>query len=233
MLELVVIDEYLNIFDLINFSKTNKYNNNLVKNNFKRLMTNYYNNNIKDKKGKIVERKYSKNNKCEICGYINKKNLTGYIDPFLNKTTCFRCKTLTVTKTEVYNKYKVFEEDLCQINYLFFESGPYGYMTLYPMLEVLVLFYLKHNILNPMIIKRTRKKIDRNGHTLSDIRYYKFIDILFELKLSNYVEELKEYDICEEYIKSGRHGVRKVKKYLEEYFKHRLNKINSHSNIII
>jgi hypothetical protein len=215
MLDLVIIDNYLNIFDLINLSITNNYNNKLIKENFERLITDYYEKNIKERIGIKLDRKYSKKERrCEICN--NESETFCYIDPFTKRRTCFKCKTRTITKTEVYKKYKIYDEDLCKLDYLYFQCGLYDtYGTFYPKIEVIILFYIKYKILNPDKLKRARQKKDKNGLTMKEVRYNKLIEICNELGELEHIKEIMREEYIGMYLKTGRFGIKKMRMLVE------------------
>jgi hypothetical protein len=218
MLDIIVLGNYLNIIDLINISKTDKYQNILIKENLKYLVSDYYNKNLKDKKGDRLSSEYTHNKNCENCKRTKKINVLGYIDPFSKKISCKKCKTRGITKSEAYRTYKLESQELKELDYLYYDSPKYQtFITIYPLMEVLIKFYLKFGILNPRKQRLKAPAVKTEEPTKKDIRWLKVEEIIKKYKKEEYISYLKNLGMTSQYIKDGSHGIRKVKKYIIDY----------------
>jgi hypothetical protein len=219
MLDLAVLNNFFNITELINISLIDKFYNNLIKNNLKKLTIENYNKNYKEQIGIIINSKNSTDKYCKNC---KKECKTKYTDPFSNILLCNKCKTKTISKTNALKIYKLEEEDLKDLNYLYFKHNTYpNYITLYSLSEVFLKFYIKYKVINPKLIKSKKisKKQNSKDYKLyeEDNRWYAIIEILREYNVLHKLCEFRATDIIDNYIKKKSNNMVEIRNIIKEY----------------
>jgi hypothetical protein len=189
-MELILHSNYLQIHEVLIIKSLNKENFQLVDSNI-----NYYRNQclielVKYSGQELSTEFYNKLKKCDFCKKIETKRY----DPFKNGLACEKCITITIGKTETIKKYKLKEDEIDCLDYLYFKHDVYkNYITLFSKKDVISLLFLKYGISNPELLKKTTNNA-RN----------KRIQQINTLSVENNF-------LTDEYILNGKGGIRRLK----------------------
>lgn len=209
------------VHDLMRLAVANKLSNDVVTDNLAKKHAFYEKNKTE---GRILPN--NSVNKARFCSVCNNTK-TAHVNPFTDKVTCINCcKLLNITETFAKKTYKLTNEDLDRIDKYHSYCRIYRTtMTLYSKKDVIGLTLIKYGIRR---IEDIPVKVRKSVMSAKEKRIEQ-LDNCFDKIVSideNDKEQIKNLDICVEFLKNGTDGISKLRKqisswdnFIEEFLK--------------